>query len=174
MKSTIVPAQITTVEDKIAGNLTLSQLLLLSAPIFGGSILYIVFPPTLHFALYKIVMVALLSLIFGLMAIRVKGTILLLWAVIIVRYNLRPRYHIFDKNHVHMRDRDEEFVEDDFEQEVSKVEQSIVRTLPLLSTAETAQLEQFLSDPRVTLSFKPTKKGGMSVTFTEVNKESIV
>ena len=33
MKLTVVPAQVTTIEDKIAGNLTLPQLLILSAPV---------------------------------------------------------------------------------------------------------------------------------------------
>ena len=42
MRTTVVPAQVTTVEDKIAGNLGLSQLLLLTLPVFGGSALFLV------------------------------------------------------------------------------------------------------------------------------------
>lgn len=57
MKTSIVPAQITTVEDKVAGNLSLPQLFLLSAPIFIGSLVYLIFPPFMGAASYKLVIV---------------------------------------------------------------------------------------------------------------------
>src|ERR1019366_4023701 len=98
MKVTVVPAQITTIEDRIAGNLSFSQLLLLAAPVFGGSALYIILPPTMHSAPYKLTVIAVLIFLCGLLAIRIKGKILLLWFVVLLRYNLRPRYYIFNKN----------------------------------------------------------------------------
>src|SRR6266487_1064357 len=98
MKSSIVPAQITTVEDKVAGNLSLSQLLLLAAPVFIGSAIYIIFPPSLGAAAYKLAIVTIIGVIFGLLAIRIKGRIMLLWVITIARYNLRPRHYIYDKN----------------------------------------------------------------------------
>ena len=78
MKVTIVPAQVTTVEDRIAGNLGLSQLLLLTTPVFSGSLLYVVLPPVFHGAIYKLVLIVALFIICSLMAIRIKGKILLL------------------------------------------------------------------------------------------------
>src|SRR6266576_4782423 len=101
MRTSIVPAQITTVEDKVAGNLGLTQLLLLAAPVFISTATYIVLPPNLGAAAYKIVMMTVIAVVFGLLAIRIKGKILLLWAIMITRYNLRPRHYIFDKNDPH-------------------------------------------------------------------------
>jgi len=45
MKTTTVPAQVTTVEDRLAGNLSLTQLLLLVCPVFVSCLIYVVFPP---------------------------------------------------------------------------------------------------------------------------------
>ena len=46
MKTAIVPAQVTTVEDKVAGNLNLTQLLLIASPVFVRGVIYAVFPPS--------------------------------------------------------------------------------------------------------------------------------
>src|SRR5665213_4365185 len=104
MKVTVVPAQVTTVEDRIAGRLGLSQLLLLAAPIFGGSALYIILPPAMNSSAYKLVIIITLMLICSTMAIRIKGKIVLLWLIVILRYRLRPSYYVFNKNAVNGRD----------------------------------------------------------------------
>jgi hypothetical protein len=104
MRSTVIPAQITTVEDKIAGNLGVSQLLLLAAPIFGGSALFVVFPPFFGYAVYKIVLIVCLTVICNMLAIRIKGTIVLRWVMILAGYMLRPRYYVFDKNSDYLRE----------------------------------------------------------------------
>src|SRR5437868_6746891 len=103
MKTTLVPAQITTVEDKIAGSLSLSQLILLCVPIFLGGAVYALFPPFLHLTLIKTLLVVLLVITFSLFSIRIKGKILLSWLIVIGRYNLRPSYYIYNKNDVHLR-----------------------------------------------------------------------
>src|SRR5947209_20569411 len=97
MKVTVVPAQVTTVEDRIVGSLGLSQILLLATPVFGGTMLYAILPPNFHSAIYKLIVIALLFATCGLMAIRIRGKILLLWLIVMLRYNLRPRYFVFNK-----------------------------------------------------------------------------
>src|SRR5438045_2898426 len=104
MRTTIVPAQITTVEDKIAGNLGLSQIMLLIAPVFGGSSLFVIFPPFFNYAAYKVVLIAITALLCGMLAVRIKGKILLFWLIAVLRYNLRPAYYVFDKNSMHNRE----------------------------------------------------------------------
>lgn len=98
MRATVIPAQVTTVEDRVAGNISLSQLALLALPIFGGSLLYAILPPSLDFAWYKIIALAGLVAISFTLAIRIKGKILLFWLVILMRYHLRPKLYLFSKN----------------------------------------------------------------------------
>src|SRR5437773_9500512 len=98
MRTTIVPAQITTVEDKIAANLNITQIFLLLLPVFFGSIIYLVFPPQLHFALYKLPLMVFIALICSILSIRIKGRVIVQWIVILLRYNNRPRYFIANKN----------------------------------------------------------------------------
>lgn len=167
MKSTIVPAQITTVEDQVAGSLTLIQLLLLTAPAFVGAGIYVLLPPMLGMSPYKVVLAALVALVFGLMAIRVKGRILLLWLIILLRYNLRPRYHVFNKNELHLRDIERPIAERVAEQEEA-AEKLAPEPLPQLSVAEVVQVEKILTNPQANLRFLTDKKGALHVRFNEV------
>jgi hypothetical protein len=166
MKSTIVPAQITTVEDKIAGSLGLTQLLLLAAPAFIGTAVYILLPPMGKMSLLKIVAVALVALISGLLAIRIKGQILLFWVVILLRYNMRPRYHVNDKNDLYLREVDLPATKEVVETTVA--EEPVKEPLPALSVAEVVQLENLITNPKANVQFLTDKKGALRVHFNEV------
>ena len=98
MKMTVVPAQVTTVEDRIIGNLGFSQILLLIVPVFTATGIFTLLPPFMGGALYKYVLMGVVALLFGLLSIRIKGKILASWLVTILRYNLRPKYYLFNKN----------------------------------------------------------------------------
>jgi hypothetical protein len=169
VKTSIVPAQITTVEDKVAGNLSLSQLLLLSAPVFAGSAIYIVLPPALSMPLYKTLVAGILAFGFGLLAIRIKGRILLLWVITVGRYCLRPRYFVFDKNSTHLRPQPKR-AELSPEHQTDDAEEPEVFMPPQLSTREAVLLERILTDPKARLHFKTDRKGGLSVRITETEK----
>jgi hypothetical protein len=169
VKTSIVPAQITTVEDKVAGNLSLSQLLLLSAPVFAGSAIYIAFPPALAMPLYKIIVATVLALGFSLLAIRIKGRILLLWVVTIGRYSLRPRYFVFDKNSSYLRPPAKK-ADAQEEPERQAEEELEVFLPPELSTREVVMLERIITDPKARLHFKTDRKGALSVRISEVKE----
>jgi len=104
MKSTIVPAQITTVEDKIAGSLSLGQIIILLIPVMWTGIVYVVFPSSLEFTLYKVPLIILVSVMCILSSIRLKGKLVATWFGIVLHYYLRPRYYVADKNEVYLRD----------------------------------------------------------------------
>ena len=167
MRSAIVPAQMTTVEDKVMGNLSLSQLLLLSLPIFIGSFVYFVFPPSLGAALYKTILIVVATLVLWAMAIRFKGRILLLWVITIGRYNLRPRHFVNDKNDVYLREpvlpADSDL---ESENEDTEVEETVMPA-PALSFAETIFLEKIIADPQANLHFKADRKGELRVHINE-------
>lgn len=167
MRTTTVPAQITTVEDKVAGELSLIQLLLLVTPIFGGAAIFVVLPPFFASAPYKIVVIVCLAVFFAMLAIRIKGKIVLTWLLILVRYNTRPRYYVFNKNDTHLRnipksEAPQEVVEKTEPEKVTRI------PLPRLSTAELVQVEQLIANPEANLHFVTDKKGGLSVRITEV------
>jgi hypothetical protein len=170
MKSAIVPAQITTVEDKIAGNLTLQQMFLLAIPVFIDFVLYVVLPRSLKLSAYKVVLMTLVALVCFLLAIRIKGKILLIWAMTIIRYNARPRYYVFNKNDAYLRDSTIALPPEEpstAEQTAASVEES---ELPLaaITMAEAVKLEGILANPAAKLSFSSRKKGGLHVCITEV------
>ncbi len=91
MKMTVVPAQVTTVEDRIIGTLGFSQILLLIVPVFASAGIFTLLPPFMGSAIYKYVVMGVVAMIFCILAIRIKGKIVAFWLVTILRYNLQPK-----------------------------------------------------------------------------------
>jgi hypothetical protein len=170
MKVTVVPAQVTTVEDRIIGSLGVSQLLLLSTPIFGGTFAYAILPPLLHSAVYKLILIALMFAMGGLLAIRIKGKILLLWLVVILRYNLRPGYYVFNKRSLHGREQYNHPLKVDEAEDTKPVRRPVKRRLPL-TAAELVRLYGLLENPAANVHFEIRKGGSLYVRATEVKQE---
>lgn len=167
MRSTVVPAQVTTVEDRIAGNIGVSQLMLLLAPVFGGGILYVFLPPFFGYSVYKIVVLVTFAVICSVLAIRIKGQIVLKWLISIITYNTRPRYYIANKNHIHGREKVQKMTFDDIEQRAIEKVKEIKRT-HRLSTQELVNIESILANPQANLRFSTDAKGELRVHITEV------
>lgn len=167
MKTSIVPAQITTVEDKVAGNLSLAQMLLLAAPMFGGSALYVILPPSLEAAPYKIAIIAGISIIFSSLAIRIKGKIVLTWVVILLRYNARPRYYVYNKNDSYLRNA-ERPTPPKTSFKITTPKPAIPKSVVELPISESVKLKNAITDPNAKLHFRTDKKGGLRVYITEV------
>ena len=168
MRTTIVPAQVTTVEDKITGNLSVLQLLLITLPVFASGILFIALPPFFGYAVYKIVVLVCLVALCATLAVRIKGKIILQWLILLLRFNLRPKYYIFDINDTYLRQ----------EKRVAITEQAIDKgskptlvkeAAPLpVQTADLVKAQSILSNPAARPSFEINKKGVVSVRITEV------
>lgn len=167
MKSTTVPAQVTTVEDKIAGNLNLAQLLLLAASVFGGFALYIVVPPMMHFSILKVLLCLAIMLVFASLAIKIRGRILALWIGTILRYNLRPRYYIYNKNDSYLRQPEEVKKTEKKAKTIIEKEATAHRILDIPMT-KLVQLETAMADPTAQLAFEANKKGNLHVRITEI------
>lgn len=167
MKTATVPAQITTVEDKTAGNLTLKQMLLLAGPIFIDFTIYALFPRMLKLNLYKLVLMSLITLITTAMAMRVKGKILIDWALAIYRYNSRPRYYVFDKNSMFLRANPYD-LNDQVEREVVDDKHTEQTNIVKLPPEEILRLETVLANELTRLYFTTNKKGELHVGITQI------
>lgn len=170
MRTTVVPAQVTTVEDRIMGNLGFSQLALLVIPLFIAAGIFIILPPVMHGSVYKYVVSVVIALIFGGLAIRIKGKIILLWLVTILRFNLRPQYYLFNKNTDLFRGNDQPQTQLTLE-EVKPVVKRQKTTVPRLALQDTARILETIQKQNSNLRFEMTKKGGLRVRFTEVKDE---
>lgn len=166
MKTTTVPAQITTVEDRFAGGLSLSQLLLLVTPIFISCGIYLLFPPFLKITLIKVMISLVVFIGLGVLAIRIRGKLVVIWLSLVMRYASRPRYYVFNKNSIANRKID------GLEQEESatevKTEEILARPLLSLATVDLVKLENIIGDPRSNFKFQTNKNGALSVHITEI------
>ncbi|HET7302720.1 MAG TPA: PrgI family protein [Candidatus Saccharimonadales bacterium] len=166
MKSTVVPAQVTTVEDKVTGNLSITQLMLLIVPLFLGSAIFIVLPPFFDYATYKLGIIACVAVASAVLAIRIKEQILLSWIVMILRYNLRPRFFVFDKNSQFNRDLAKPVFE--LKDDSVSAEQKPITKLSTPTIPELFSVENLISTPEANFTIKRNKKGDLSVYITEV------
>ena len=166
MKTAIVPAQITTVEDKITGNLSLSQIVLLAIPAFIAAAIYIVFPPTLKFVGYKLALVGLASLAMSSLAIRIRGKLVLHWLIVMTRFNLRPRYYVFNKNDLHLRHEPVEPKQPETKTP-SPTKQTTNTIVHDITAADRVLIQNLLDDSNANLHFKSDKRGGLRVVITE-------
>jgi len=169
MKQTVVPAQITSIEDKITGNLTLNQLILLTSPIFVDLTLYILFPPFIRINLYKLIMAAIIDIIFWISAVRVKGKMLIGWWIIISKYNIRPRYYVFDKNTTYLRYSSYSHKNSQEQKTANSIKtESIKNNVQNVSTEEAIKIGNLITDTNLRLSFMSGKKEGLNVRITQV------
>ena len=98
MRTTIIPAQITTVEDKIAGSLNLAQILILMAPVLLTALIYALIWPVMKFTTYKLIAILITTIICFFLSLRIKEKIVAQWLGVLVSYRLRPKYYLFNKN----------------------------------------------------------------------------
>lgn len=167
MRQTVVPAQVTTVEDRIMGNLGFSQLTLLVLPIFIGVGLYLVLPPVGHGSIYKYVVIGIITALSAVLAIRIRGKIVLFWLVTILRYNLRPSYYLFNKNTSSYREQ-YRAVHANPEIEPKTAQNKSRDTLPKLAFPDAVYALNALNEPERKVRFEMTKKGGLHVRLTEI------
>jgi hypothetical protein len=153
MRTTIIPAQITTIEDKIAGSLNFAQILLFMAPVLFGTLVYTIFLPFMKITPYKIGLVLFVALICLVLAIRVKEKIVAEWLIVLLRYKLRPKYYLFNKNDLAQRTVDLPFIEpaQNLKKVLVKNQKKLEREL---SVKELVKLEQAMSSRRLAVSFR--------------------
>lgn len=167
MRISIVPAQITTLEDKIAGNVSVQQAALLGVPILFGFIIALLSPPSGQFVAYKIAIVFGLFLVCGSLAIRIKDRIVAQWLKLFVIYSARPLRYVYDKNSTYLRN--SEAIEFTQEKTVNtKPAKKPAVTLKNITSKEFVRLEQFATDARAGMKFEIGKKGELNVRITEV------
>ena len=167
MRSTVVPAQVTTVEDRIMGSLGFSQLALLVIPVFIAAALFVILPPVMHSSAYKYAIMIVIGLLMGILAIRIKGKIILFWLITILRYNLRPKYYLFNKNTDTLRDNPQPNMQTE-EEKAKSVTKRDTAKLPRLALHDATRVLETIQRQNSNLRFEMTKKGGLNVRLTEI------
>lgn len=164
MKTTVVPAQITSVEDRIAGNFTFSQVILLIFALLISAALYVVIPPRTGFSAIKLSLIVINLIIFCGLAVRWNGKIVAQWLVVYFQFTNRPRIYTFTKNDLASRWIPAETVEK--KKVKKKVEEKAVTTETPLTLSEQLKLQSLIDNRSLTMSFELSKKGGVNVSLT--------
>jgi hypothetical protein len=167
MTSVAVPAQITTVEDKIFAGLTPLQLGLMTTPLCVGFLAYAAMPPNFRMVVYKLVIVILLEVIGLVASIRIKDQVLVKWLAVKAHYNLRPRYYVYNKNDLYLRKSTEPVLA--VPKDVSEPVKVASASKPQLDIAQVVKIESIMADPRAKMRFVMGKEG-TSVVIQEIKQ----
>lgn len=166
MKTTVVPAQITTVEDRIAGSLTLPQIILMVISLVIGVVIYAGIPPKMHLSAFKMTFIIIQFAVLGILAIRFNGKIVADWLILYLRYKSRPNRFVFTKNDLIYREivPSKGATDNTEKQNSTNEEKKYTKPLTLL---EELNLKKILTNDSLSISFKPSKKGGMNVALKQ-------
>jgi hypothetical protein len=167
MKTAVVPAQITTLEDKVAGGLGLTQLILLVIPVFLSGVVYGILSPAFSLSPAKIILIILLFVTIGSLAIKIKGVLLMNWLLILGRYMARPGFYVYDKNSSAARSNDSLSKQKHPEIVPSSTEPRQKILTPALPPHEQFAIETLMSHPASNLHFKTDKKGNLHVAISK-------
>ncbi len=160
MKSSIIPADITSSEDKIAWNLSITQVILLIVPVFLTGILFIILPPFTKFEVYKLVIAFPFILIFSILSIRIKDRIVLDIVITRFRYYFRPRLYIYN-SYTYV-----DSIPNAKKQKISPGGASSYRHKPnYLNKFRLADLE--MTDNRLRVSLNISKKGALYAQYVQ-------
>jgi hypothetical protein len=171
MRTAIVPAQVTTVEFKVAGNLGVTQFCLLLFAIFCSGLVYALVPPLTHGTVPKVILITTICAICGILSLRVNGRVVLAWIGIYYKYYFHPKYYVFDKRTSFARYKPTNIVRP--KSEIIPDVPAKLHHVPTLTTAEIVHVEQLMDNPDTNLKFK-NKKGKLYVHITDIrNKEQL-
>lgn len=172
MRTRVIPAQITTVEDKIVGNLSIAQMLMLMTPVFFTTLVYILFPPSMSFVWYKLVISLIVFVVFTTLSLRIKGKVVANWLAVLFKYNLRAKYYIYNKNEAYLRTIYLPEIEKQQVKQKGQVasKKKVKRSLRRVNIQDLVSLEHIIKNGDLDLRYKTGKKGGLDVDFEQITK----
>ncbi len=98
MRSTVIPAQITSVEDKITSFLNLKQIVILVLDLILIIVIFLIIPPLVKFSLLKMILSVTLSLLIVPLIIKYRDVILLDYLVLMLSFKLRPKIYVLRRD----------------------------------------------------------------------------
>lgn len=149
MRTTIIPAQITTVEDKIAGSLNMVQILILMFPVLWTTIVYLLFYPAMKLTFYKLPLILLVILICVVLVLRIKDKIVAEWLGVLLKFRLRPKYYLFNKNDLTNRTVDIPDLPIEFVAAKKTVKEFVKTKSTDIKLADLIKLENFISSGKM-------------------------
>ena len=94
MRVSIVPAEMTSIQDKIIGDLNMNQVILLSTPLIFTILVYLFIPPFSKLSLLKITVCSISIISLGILSIKIDEKILLDHLKIFISFFNRPRIYL--------------------------------------------------------------------------------
>jgi len=94
MRVSIVPAEMTSIQDKIIGDLNMNQVILLSTPLIFTILVYLFIPPFSKLSLLKIIVCSISIISLAILSIKIDGKIFLEHLKILISFFNRPRIYL--------------------------------------------------------------------------------
>jgi Zn-dependent protease with chaperone function len=150
VRHAIVPSQITTLEDRLTANLTVTQAALIVGAILAAGFVFTFVDPAFKVSVPKIIIATVAAIFFLSLALRVKDKLVLRWVGLMLNYLLRPRFYVLTKDYF-------------LREERLFVKGQSVKLDELIPPAPS--LELYNLPIKEAVSFKFTKNGRINVSY---------
>lgn len=131
------------------------------------SAIYALTPPSMEFVLYKLIICSAFTIFSLILAIRFRDRIVAQWLNILARYNLRPKYYIYNKNVTDQREIIAPEIVVAKKAVAAKRKTKLVKITPP-SIKEVLQLDHVLDNSGFNLTYRVNKRGGLNVAFEKI------
>ncbi len=159
MRVSVIPAQITNVEDKITSSLSITQIIILILALLISFFIYLVIPPFLKFSLLKLIPSIILSGSISVLAIRRRDQNLVLnYLILYLSFLLRPRIYVLTPSSKYNHNP---------ELNITKMSSKKVRSEIIPSSRQTDHLSELVKDSDKYV-FKFNKKGKLYVQISNI------
>ena len=158
MRTTIIPAQITTVEDKIAGSLNMTQILIMMVPILWTALVYLLLFPAMKLVPYKLALIILVTISCLTLAFRIKDKIVAEWLGVLIRFRIRPKYYLFNKNDLVGRTLDIPELPTELAHIKRRVKKFVKNENEEIDITSLVKLEHIIKSGKVALTYQFSKK----------------
>jgi len=128
------------------------------APLLWTAIIYILLIPSMKLTSFKLVLIIISTATSGILALRIKDKIVAEWLGVLLKYRLRPKYYLFNKNDLTNRTLD--IPELPVEQIVTrKTVKKISKSQNMdLDIFDQVKLEHLINSGKVALHYQLSKK----------------
>jgi hypothetical protein len=94
----------------------------------------------------------IITITFFLLALRIKGKIVLMWLIVLFNYQLRPKYYLFNKNSLYQRDMS--FIDSESRKNFKEKKEKIIINKKIdLSITELIKLEKLMNSDKLAVNF---------------------
>ena len=126
----------------------------------------------MSFVAYKLTLSAIVFLLCLILSMRIKGIVVVNWLSILIRYHLRAKYYIYNKNESHLRTLYLPTIDKEIATKKKPAKATVKTQISPIAhrVKNLVNLENIMGSEEIDFRYRIGKKGGLNVAFEQIKK----